>query len=341
MAGPAPPLPRYRDLRVRPPPGAAGLRQCTPPWTRTLGRPARHPRRLPGTLDPRLLAHAAPRPLPGHPVLEPEDDPLRGHRRAPFQLRTRMGTDRGGDPASAARPCRCRPARRLCGGFRGPDPAGVRRSDGVPGLPAGPSGRAGPARCCGLRRTWRWSATSPTCPGSWNRARDNPALRVLHGPSWHVWCSRRLLERIAGDASDKDLGIHLHVLESPLERAHARRTYGTDCVSYLAEIGILGPKTSLAHGTWLSESDIERCAASGTSVCHNPSCNLRLRNGIAPVARMVEAGVNVGIGMDSWGMSSDDDLLSELRLAAMLHRLPSGGASRAVRTPSICCACSP
>ena len=159
--------------------------------------------------------------------------------------------------------------------------------------------------------------------GLLEQSADNPALRVLHGPSWHVWCSRRLLERIAGDASDKDLGIHLHVLESPLERAHARRTYGTDCVSYLAEIGILGPKTSLAHGTWLSESDIERCAASGTSICHNPSCNLRLRNGIAPVARMMEAGVNVGIGMDSWGMSSDDDLLSELRLAAMLHRLPS------------------
>ena len=152
---------------------------------------------------------------------------------------------------------------------------------------------------------------------------SNPMLRVLHGPSWHLWCSRHLLERVLADASDKDLGIHLHVLESPLERDHAMRHYGTDCVTYLAEIGLLGPKVSFAHGTWLSESDIERCAASGTSVCHNPSCNLRLRNGIAPVARMIERGVNVGIGMDSWGMHSDDDILSELRLAAMLHRLPS------------------
>lgn len=155
------------------------------------------------------------------------------------------------------------------------------------------------------------------------RTSGDPAVRVLHGPSWHVWCSRWLLERVAEDALDKDLGVHLHVLESPLERGYARQAYGTDCVSYLADLGILGPKVSFAHGTWLSEADIERCAESGTSVCHNPSCNLRLRNGIAPVARMIARGVGVGIGMDSWGMSSDDDILSELRLAALLHRLPS------------------
>ena len=155
------------------------------------------------------------------------------------------------------------------------------------------------------------------------RSAGNPALRVLHGPSWHVWCSRRLLERIAEDAHEKGLGIHLHVLESPLERDHARQHYGTDCVSYLDAIGVRGKRVSFAHGTWLSEAEIERCAASGVSVCHNPSSNLRLRNGIAPVAHMIERGVNVALGMDSWGVNSDDDILSELRLAALLHRLPS------------------
>jgi len=155
------------------------------------------------------------------------------------------------------------------------------------------------------------------------RTSGDPMVRVLHGPSWHVWCSRQLLERVAADSLDKDLGVHLHVLESPLERGYAQQTYGTDCVSYLADLGMLGSKVSFAHGTWLSEADIERCAESGTSVCHNPSCNLRLRNGIAPVARMIELGVDVGIGMDSWGMSSDDNILNEMRLAALLHRLPS------------------
>ena len=151
----------------------------------------------------------------------------------------------------------------------------------------------------------------------------NPALEILHGPSWHVWCSRDLLERVAEDARNRNLGIHLHVLESPLEREYALRAYGMDCVSYLKALGIRGPRVSFAHGTWLSESEIEQCAESGVSICHNPSSNLRLRNGIAPVARMTECGVNVGIGMDSWGVSSNDDILEELRLAGLLHRLPS------------------
>ena len=151
----------------------------------------------------------------------------------------------------------------------------------------------------------------------------NPALRVLHGPSWHVWCSRPFLARVAEDARDKNLGIHTHVLESPLERDHAMHAYGTDCVSYLEELGFQGRKVSFAHGTWFSEADIARCAESGISVSHNPSSNLRLRNGIAPVAGMLEGGVNVALGMDSWGVSSDDDILSELRLASLLHRLPS------------------
>ena len=151
----------------------------------------------------------------------------------------------------------------------------------------------------------------------------NPALRVLHGPSWHVWCSRPFLARVAEDARDKALGIHTHVLESPLERDHAMHAYGTDCVSYLKELGFHGPWVSFAHGTWFSEADIAACAESGISVSHNPSSNLRLRNGIAPVAGMLEGGVNVALGMDSWGVSSDDDILSELRLASLLHRLPT------------------
>jgi 5-methylthioadenosine/S-adenosylhomocysteine deaminase len=148
--------------------------------------------------------------------------------------------------------------------------------------------------------------------------------RILHGPSWHIWCSPGLLDRVAADAATRGLGIHMHALESPLERDSARRAYGTDTLTYLEARGILGPRTTLAHGTWLSDAEIERCAATGTAVAHNPSSNLRLRNGVAPLARMLAAGVAVGIGMDSWGLASDDDMLAEMRLAASLHRAPEG-----------------
>lgn len=154
-------------------------------------------------------------------------------------------------------------------------------------------------------------------------AADDPRRRILYGPSWHIWCSREFLERIAEESRRMTLGIHMHALESPLEREFADQAYGRDLFSYLGDLELLGPRLSLAHGTWLSDRDIDACSTTGTSVCHNPSSNLRLRNGIAPVARMLERGVNVAVGMDSWGLSGDDDILQEARLAALLHQLPT------------------
>jgi len=153
---------------------------------------------------------------------------------------------------------------------------------------------------------------------------DNPLIDLLYGPSWPVWCSDRLLRRVAEEAGQSGRGVHLHVLESPLEREYGLQTYGTSTVKHLAELGLMGPHTTFAHGTWLSDADIELCAEHGVSVCHNPGSNLRLRNGIAPVGALLERGVNVGLGMDSTGMSHDDDMLQEMRLAALLHRLPKG-----------------
>src|SRR5262249_42004683 len=103
-----------------------------------------------------------------------------------------------------------------------------------------------------------------------------------------------------------------------------KQSYGTSTVEHLDELGILGPDVSLGHAVWLNDRDMEICAATGTSVCHNASSNLRLRVGILPAARMLEQGVNVSIGMDGTTLNDDDDMLQELRLVAKLHRVPRG-----------------
>ena len=154
--------------------------------------------------------------------------------------------------------------------------------------------------------------------------RDTAHTRMVYGPSWHIWCSRSMLQRVVADARETGTGIHTHVLESNVERLFAKERYGTDAVTFLDSLDLFGPKTSIAHGTWLSAADIALCAGKGTRVCHNASSNLRLRNGIAPVAQMLHAGIDVCIGMDSWGINNDDDILSEMRLVANLHRLPAG-----------------
>ncbi|MBT6118640.1 MAG: amidohydrolase family protein [Rhodospirillaceae bacterium] len=155
---------------------------------------------------------------------------------------------------------------------------------------------------------------------------DDDRVRILYGPSWHLWCSGALLARTAEEARRTGLGIHTHVLESPMEEDYAAAVYGVDTVSRLDRLGLLAPGTSFAHGTWLSAEDMARCATAGVVVCHNPGSNLRLRNGIAPVAEMLAAGVTVGLGMDSWGFESDDDILTEMRLAT--HLMRRGGPDR-------------
>jgi 5-methylthioadenosine/S-adenosylhomocysteine deaminase len=147
-------------------------------------------------------------------------------------------------------------------------------------------------------------------------------VTIMLCPIAPQWCSDGLLTGIRERASDLGLAIHLHCLESPYQREFGRRSYGESTVQHLERLGFLGPDVSFGHAVWLTEREMEICAATGTSVCHNASSNLRLRVGILPAARLLEKGVNVSIGMDGTTLNDDEDMLQELRLVAKLHRLP-------------------
>lgn len=151
---------------------------------------------------------------------------------------------------------------------------------------------------------------------------DHPRVTLLLCPFGPQWCSDGLLRRLREVATGYGAGLHLHCLESPFQREFGLRSYGTGTVEHLHELGFLGPDVSLAHAVWMTEREGSICAATGTSVCHNASSNLRLRCGILPAAALLEQGVNVSIGMDGMGLNDDDDMLQELRLVTRLHALP-------------------
>lgn len=149
-------------------------------------------------------------------------------------------------------------------------------------------------------------------------------VTIMMCPVAPQWCSDGLLKRIRAAATEWELPIHLHCLESPYQREFGREGYGASTVEHLHELGFLGADVSFGHAVWLTDGDVDICAATGTSVCHNASSNLRLRVGILPAARLLEKGVNVSIGMDGTTINDDEDMLQELRLVAKLHRLPRG-----------------
>jgi len=158
-----------------------------------------------------------------------------------------------------------------------------------------------------------------------------PRVDAWYGPPAPHWVSDRLLRRIA-DASERDgARIQIHVSESLAEGRQGPRHHGRPMTLHLDDLGLLSPRCSFAHGVWLEDVEIERLAATGTSVSHNPSSNLRLRSGRARFTDLLAAGVTVGIGLDANGLADDDDPFTELRLALRLARDPHAG----VRVPTL------
>ena len=147
-------------------------------------------------------------------------------------------------------------------------------------------------------------------------------VRVLLSPANVQWNSDDFLLRTKERAASLGTGIHMHLVESPYQKDYGIRTWGKTPVEHLRDLEFLGPEISFAHAVWLTERDIEILSESGSTVCHNASSNLRLKNGIAPVNTLLAHDVNVAMGTDSTAINDDDDLLQEMRLVSKLHRQP-------------------
>ena len=156
----------------------------------------------------------------------------------------------------------------------------------------------------------------------WRRYRGHDRIDVWYAPPGPQWVSDSFMQRITEQAQIRDTGVQTHVSESFYEMLHGPLYYGKPTIRHLFDLGVLGPRFSIAHGVWLTEPEIELMAETGAAVSHNPSSNLRLRAGIAPLNGMLAAGVTVGLGMDGTTINDDEDYFDEMRLAMRLHRTP-------------------
>jgi cytosine/adenosine deaminase-related metal-dependent hydrolase len=150
----------------------------------------------------------------------------------------------------------------------------------------------------------------------------NPLVRIQLAPSNLHWLSDAALEAAAEISKRFNMPMHMHLLETPYQKAYAEKRTGGSAVQYLNRLGMLGPRLTLGHGVWMNENDIEACASTGTMLCHNCSSNLRLKSGIAPINRFISRGVPVAIGIDEAGINDDRDMLQEMRLVLRMHREP-------------------
>ncbi|MCU4178873.1 amidohydrolase family protein [Bosea sp. BH3] len=155
-----------------------------------------------------------------------------------------------------------------------------------------------------------------------HRHGEGERIRVQIAPANLHWLSDAALETTAELAGRTNLPVHMHVLETPYQKAYAQKRAGGSALAYLDRFGLLGPHFTIGHGVWMSEADIALVAERGACICHNCSSNFRLKSGTAPVNRFLARAIPVAIGIDEAGINDDRDMLQEMRLVLRAHREP-------------------
>ena len=152
--------------------------------------------------------------------------------------------------------------------------------------------------------------------------------RIFFGPSWIQGSTDDFLQKIKYRADElSKIPIHIHGLQTPLQKAFGLRTYGKSLIAHLDDIGFIDSNLVVGHAVYLSDSDIELLSGKKASITHHPSCNLAMRNGIAPVYSMLKKGLNVALGIDEKGINDDEDPIMEMKMIFYLHRCSGYGLS--------------
>ena len=157
--------------------------------------------------------------------------------------------------------------------------------------------------------------------------RGNALITSSLAPHAPYTVSNETFEKVITFAEQLGIGIHTHIHETVDEIEQSRAKYGVRPLERLAALGVLGPNLLAAHCVHLEPEEIEMLAAMGCHVAHCPASNLKLASGIAPVAKLLSKGVNVGIGTDGAASNNRLDMFAEMRLAALLAKGASGNSA--------------
>jgi putative selenium metabolism protein SsnA len=170
--------------------------------------------------------------------------------------------------------------------------------------------RDGPERTqAGIRENVRFAESQ--------LATHNSLLAASFGLHASLTLSDETLANCVAAAEALDLGFHVHVAEDKADQDDALRKSGKRVVHRLHDAGVLGPKTIAVHCVHVDETEIDRLVETGTWVTHQPRSNMNNGVGVAPLKKMLRAGVNVGLGNDGFS----NQMFAEMKAAYLVHKL--------------------
>ncbi len=157
----------------------------------------------------------------------------------------------------------------------------------------------------------------------WN-GRDNGRISIDAAPHSAYTLTPGSLKMAVDFAEKNNTRVHIHISESKQETEENYEKHGVSPVEYLEETGLFNHPTYAAHCVQLNENDIDILKKHGVFPVHNPSSNLKLGNGFAPVPTMLERGMHPALGTDGASSNNNLNMFEEIHLAAIIHKASSG-----------------
>ena len=152
------------------------------------------------------------------------------------------------------------------------------------------------------------------------RWKDHPLIVPSVAPHSPYTCTEEILRAAAELAVEYDIPLHTHLAETESEVENSRAENGMPVIPYAKKNNLFDAKVLPAHCVHIDEGEMHTLHHHGAGVAHCPSSNLKLASGAAPVSKMLELGLNVGIGTDGPASNNDLDMFEEIRLAALLAK---------------------
>ena len=153
--------------------------------------------------------------------------------------------------------------------------------------------------------------------------KGHPLIIPAVAPHAPYTCTAEILRATAELAKEFDVPLHTHLSETAFEVENMRSEQGIPVIPYVKKQGLFDAKVIAAHCVHIDVGEIRTLLHAGAGVSHNPSSNLKLASGFAPVMKMLETGLNVGIGTDGPASNNDLDMFEEVRLAAFVAKAVS------------------
>jgi 5-methylthioadenosine/S-adenosylhomocysteine deaminase len=154
--------------------------------------------------------------------------------------------------------------------------------------------------------------------------KGHPLIVPSVAPHAPYTCTPTILNATAQLAKEFDVPLHIHISETAFEVENMRKEQGMPVVPYVKKQGIFEAKVLAAHCVHIDEGEMRTMLHAGAGISHNPSSNLKLASGFAPVKKMIDIGLNVGIGTDGPASNNDLDMFEEIRLASFVAKGFSG-----------------